>query len=180
MRTRVLAPDSSEKKMKELSHAIILPKSPSVFNGQICDFLFVIGTFSQLIHNHERHASRDCSASRARSDRPCASTDISSLCLRVKKDRLLQRYEKPVVRRRYFPIKTRISKLTSCGKSYNTLSLHCLGNFLKSGNICAYDIVLIKTIFLSGIITGMENIDHNALKLAVHFFKCPAESFTVL
>ena len=59
----------------------------------------------------------------------------------------------------------------------NTLSFHSFCYFKESGNVSTCYIVAFHSVLLRSIIKIMENINHNVLKLAVYFFKCPAKSF---
>ena len=63
---------------------------------------------------------------------------------------------------------------------YNSLSLHCVYNFFKSGNVSTYNVVALEAVFLSCIRHIMANINHDIFQLAVNFFKCPAQTLTVL
>ena len=63
---------------------------------------------------------------------------------------------------------------------YRAFSLnHALGDhglwyFLKTGDIGACHIVAFLAVALCSVIQVMENINHDSLQLAVHFFKAPA------
>ena len=58
--------------------------------------------------------------------------------------------------------------------SGNALSQHGLCYLLKAGDVGACHIITSFAIAFCGIIQIVENIDHNALQLAVHFFEGPA------
>lgn len=55
----------------------------------------------------------------------------------------------------------------------NTLSKHCLNNFLKSGNISACYIVALNAVSLRSVIDIVVNCNHNILKLGVNLLKAP-------
>ena len=63
---------------------------------------------------------------------------------------------------------------------YNSLSLHCVYNFFKSGNVSTCYIVAFHSITFCSIYHVVCDVDHDLLKLAVYFFECPAQSFAVL
>ena len=63
---------------------------------------------------------------------------------------------------------------------YNSLSLHCVYNFFKSGNVSTYYIVSFCSITFCCVCCVMADIYHDVLKFCINFFECPAETFTVL
>ena len=65
-------------------------------------------------------------------------------------------------------------------KLANTLCCHCNSNFFKSCNICTCNIVAFHAITFGSCIKIVEDIDHDIFQSSIHFFKCPAKSFTVL
>ena len=63
---------------------------------------------------------------------------------------------------------------------YNSLSLHCVYNFFKSGNVSTYYIVSFCSITFCCVCCVMADIYHDVLKFCINFFECPAETFAVL
>lgn len=63
---------------------------------------------------------------------------------------------------------------------YNSLSLHCIYNFFKSGNVSTYYIVSFCSVTFCCVCCVMADIYHDVLKFCVNFFECPAETFAVL
>ena len=63
---------------------------------------------------------------------------------------------------------------------YNSLSLHCVYNFFKSGNVSTYYIVSFCSVTFCCVCCVMADIYHDVLKFCINFFECPAETFAVL
>ena len=63
---------------------------------------------------------------------------------------------------------------------YNSLSLHCVYNFFKSGNVSTYYIVSFCSITFCCVCCVVADIYHDVLKFCINFFECPAETFAVL
>ena len=63
---------------------------------------------------------------------------------------------------------------------YNSLSLHCIYNFFKSGNVSTYYIVSFCSVTFCCVCCVMADIYHDVLKFCINFFECPAETFAVL
>ena len=63
---------------------------------------------------------------------------------------------------------------------YNALCGHGCCNLFKARNISACNIVAFHAVTLCGVIQVVEDIDHDALQLAVHLFEAPAETLAVL
>lgn len=62
----------------------------------------------------------------------------------------------------------------------NSLCIHSIYNFFKSGNIGTYYVVSFKSVSLCCIIHVMADIYHNVLKFRIYFLKGPAQSLAVL
>ena len=63
---------------------------------------------------------------------------------------------------------------------YNSLSLHCVYNFFKSGNVSTYYIVSFCSVTFCCVCCVVADIYHDVLKFCINFFECPAETFAVL
>ena len=63
---------------------------------------------------------------------------------------------------------------------YDSLCLHCIDNFFESGNVGAYYVVALESVFLSSISHIMADVNHDSLKFLIYFFECPAQALAVL
>lgn len=63
---------------------------------------------------------------------------------------------------------------------YNSLSLHCVYNFFKSGNVSTYYIVSFCSVTFCCVCCVVADIYHDVLKFYINFFECPAKTFAVL
>ncbi len=63
---------------------------------------------------------------------------------------------------------------------YNSLSLHCVYNFFKSGNVSTYYIVSFCSITFCCVCCVMADVYHDVLQFCIYFFECPAKSLAVL
>jgi CRP-like cAMP-binding protein/ActR/RegA family two-component response regulator len=68
---------------------------------------------------------------------------------------------------------------TSSTELNQSLRQHCIGNFYKATNVCAFHVVDI-TIFISVLLASCVNAFHNAMQTLVNFFASPGETKRVL
>ena len=64
--------------------------------------------------------------------------------------------------------------------SDNTLSEHGGGDLLEAGDVRADNIVALKAVLLGGSVKVAEDVDHDALQLAIDLLEGPGQTLAVL